>query len=32
MHGNGMLFQGMERTGDEKAAQYLQEWSVMILS
>jgi hypothetical protein len=32
MHGNGMLFQGMERTGDEKGAQYMQEWSVMILA
>jgi hypothetical protein len=32
MHGNGMLFRGMERTGDEKGAQYLQEWSVMILT
>jgi hypothetical protein len=31
MHGDRMLFQGMERTGDEKRAQYMQEWSVMIL-
>jgi hypothetical protein len=31
MHGDRMLFQGMERTGDEKHAQYMQEWSVMLL-
>jgi hypothetical protein len=31
MHGDRMLFQGMERTGDEKRAQYMQEWSVMLL-
>jgi hypothetical protein len=31
MHGNKMLFRGLERAGDEPAAQYLQEWSVMVL-
>lgn len=32
MHGNKMLFGGIERTGDPLAAQYLQEWSVVIVS
>lgn len=32
MHGNKMLFAGIERTGDPLAAQYLQEWSVVIVS
>jgi hypothetical protein len=32
MHGNKMLFQGIERTGDVAAAQYLQEWSVMVVA
>lgn len=32
MHGNGMLFFGLERTADAAAAQYAQEWSVKIVS
>ena len=32
MHGNKMLFAGIERTADKDAAQYLQEWSVLIVS
>lgn len=32
MHGNGMLFFGLERTDDPAAAQYAQEWSVRIVS
>lgn len=32
MHGNGMLFFGLERTADPAAAQYAQEWSVKIVS
>lgn len=32
LHGNGMLFFGLERTGDPAAAQYAQEWSVRIVS
>jgi len=32
MHGNGMLFRGLERTGAPDSAQYLQEWSVMVLA
>jgi hypothetical protein len=31
MQGAKMLFSGIERTGDPRAAQYLQEWSVLIL-
>lgn len=31
MHGDKMLFQGMERTGGAADAQYMQEWSVMVL-
>lgn len=32
MHGNKMLFRGLERAGAEDGAQYLQEWSVMVFS
>lgn len=32
LHGNKMLFAGIERTGDPMAAQYLQEWTVVIVS
>lgn len=32
MHGNKMLFAGMQRTPDPMAAQHLQEWAVVILS
>jgi hypothetical protein len=31
MHGNKMLFRGLDRSGADDAAQYLQEWSVMVL-
>lgn len=31
MHGNKMLFAGIQRTADPMAAQYLQEWSVVIV-
>jgi hypothetical protein len=32
MHGAKMLFAGIERTVDPLAAQYLQEWTVVIIS
>jgi len=32
MHGNKMLFVGIERTSDQMAAQYRQEWAVVIVS
>jgi hypothetical protein len=32
MHGNGILFLGLERTADPAAARYAQEWSVKIVS
>lgn len=32
MNGAKMLFAGIERTADPLAAQYLQEWSVVIVS
>lgn len=32
MNGSKMLFAGLERTSDPLAAQYLQEWSVVIVS
>lgn len=31
MHGDKMLFKGIERAGEPDKAQYLQEWSVMVL-
>ena len=31
MQGVKMLFSGIQRTGDPREAQYLQEWSVLIL-
>jgi hypothetical protein len=31
MHGDKMLFHGLERVGSTGDAQYLQEWSVMVL-
>jgi hypothetical protein len=31
MHGNKMLFRGLERVGTDADAQFLQEWSVMVL-
>jgi hypothetical protein len=31
MHGNKMLFQGLERHGDEKGPQFAQAWSVMVM-
>lgn len=31
MHGDKMLFHGLEHTGTAADAQYLQEWSVMVL-
>jgi len=32
MHGDKMLFRGLERAGAEPDAQFLQEWSVMVMS
>jgi hypothetical protein len=32
MHGNKMLFAGIERTADPMAAQYFQEWAVVIVA
>jgi hypothetical protein len=32
MHGNKMLFAGIERTADKDAAQYFQEWAVVIVA
>lgn len=32
MHGDKMLFRGIERAGAIEDAQYLQEWSVMVLA
>lgn len=32
LNGNKLLFAGIERTADPLAAQYLQEWSALIVS
>jgi hypothetical protein len=32
MHGDKMLFQGLDRQGQVADAQYFQEWSVMVLA
>jgi hypothetical protein len=31
MHGNKMLFQGLERHSDENGPQFAQAWSVMVM-
>lgn len=32
MHSGKMLFRGLERSGGEEGPQFLQEWSVLVLS